>query len=722
MAGRSHPILLALPEGYKPLGLSVGSSTKSDVLQVLQDKGAYLVSKEEPLIANDGVKNPNGILFTAEFEFEYREIQFRDIEFVFYKDCLARLRLLVSEKGRPTFNSICLQLEAHFRAPAIQEDCGDPNCHNHGTRSADWNYGFFELSVMEDSKGEDIDLIIEDSPLMQMLYAEDEMVRKHFCDSCRQENPRNPAHPELAVAVNRLKPFGLIPGKSTIGDFYTLVKLEAWKITLESSDQEGLKSDLFDGITARNISQIFNFSPDEVVFYFYRGRFYSMGARIQNSPELDYDSIKNQVEAILGGCHYQNNPDQDQTPFYGWTFGSIDIFLPKLSNNSTLLVMKNKSMTEIMAEEENDLFVDWLRIFEENRQKAKKREMLDNLWSVLADGPGSEWIDDLFRQFLKYGGGYEDKILETREPDITELNGDDTDISSLDPALIELFMSAPGNHHLLISLSCTFSQHFIIRALAHEFLKTSEKISVLGMKSAFGDSEMFSERQDFTFEDPAGFSLNPFLVIDNLDEPTLDILIPLMGEMIFPEKDLSGNQQEILRHHITDAFCQNTPMNYLANSLMSGPGKQEKIMGQKLLSFLKKNGRKAYFEDDPYSYPSQPLEVFEFKQFKHDKPMASVALLAVLFNIIQTKCNEKDYSRSIILLDGTHSLLKKGSGERFLNLAGEAFKNSGGAIVTSVGGFKKFLQSSHGKVLSQLGSLFYTDQPISDKNKRVQIF
>jgi hypothetical protein len=356
----------------------------------------------------------------------------------------------------------------------------------------------------------------------------------------------------------------------------------------------------------------------------------------------------------------------------------------------------------------------------QQRRRDQTEKRVAEYRSVFKQGLGTEWVDDYLRQLFKFTDLNDDELRESREPDLTDLEIDETDITAIDPELVKLFMTAPGKHHLVVSLSCSFSQHFITRALAYDFLRSSGEIHVLGNKSSFTHSEIFEKKQVFNFEDPADYLLNPFIVVNNLDSFTLDLLTPLFGEMIFPERELSPSQGDALQRHLIKIYNQygnKSMLPHLFSSLRSASGKEEKVMGERLQTFFKQNRREAFFDTDPYHYPPQPLTIFEFQHFNQDQPMAAVALLCTLFQIIQPRWNKKVNQRSIILLDGTHPLLKKGSGMRFLELTGQAFQQSGGALVTSVSGFKKFISSGPGEVFSQLRPLSCAGQKIS--NKRV---
>lgn len=711
MADRSHPVLLTLPEDYKPLGLIVGTTTKSEVMRILEEENFYLISKEEPTTDIDGVMNPNCVMFSAEGRFEFLGIQFSGIEFNFYKDILSSLWLQVAE--RLDFTSLCSTLEKRLGKPGIPDRCNDPKCHSHLIQSANWDHGFFELNLVGGPDSDNIEVYIQDSPLVQMSEAENELIQTHFCGSCRQKGPGDPEHQGLANAVYRLKPFGLIPGKSTLQDFHTLAHLEGWKITFDSSGEKLLKGDLFNGVTVTNVSPIFELPPEEVTFYFYRSRFYSMSARIDRATAV-YPAIKSRLEGIYGDCHYTNNAASDPSVFFGWTYDSIDIFIPRQTDGSTLLVMKNKAVNDLMADIEKDQYAAWLRLFEETRQKNKRIEMIDQLWFQFAEGPATDYIETLYRSYRNYGKG----TTEAREPEVANPDFNETDISSLDPDLVELFLSAPGKDHLIVSLTCTISQHFIIRTLAYDFIKSGGSISVLGMKSSFTQSGIIENKQDVTFDDPADFSLNPFLVINQLDSNTLEMLVSIVGEMTFPGRHLSQGQIEILVTQMIALFKDHGPMTsfqLLSTSLKSASGREEQKLGEKISAFLKKNRRGAYFDSNPNRFAPKPLEVFEFQRFRHDDAMASVAVLSVLFNIIQNRLHKNDRKRSIVLFDGAHSLLHKGSGERFIKFAGEAVNASGGAFVISVSGFKQFKQSKPGVVLSQLSPVYMTDQPLSGK-------
>lgn len=329
-----HPdcpgLFFSLPPRFRPLGLSVGTSTKADVYQLLETLDVHEISPEEEGICfKDDLPHPSITSFVAYFSYEYAGIQCDEIEFIFFDGFLSNISLYPADEA--DFDATIVKIKDYFGYPPTQNHNGT----NGSWKNIIWDFTFFCASVHEHDPGEIFINIYDPIKNRRSTREQEHMV---WLNKQWSESNGHPTPTALQESVLRFKPFGILVGSSSEDEVRQIISRkfgpEVESKFMSHKNYPFLK---YPDIGYRDIpirTQFNGIEFDKMSFVFLKKRLWWMGLSKQNALPEHFYQLQDLFER-----YYLNQVTQVTKRINSWfaEWDDIDI-------NVKLLYLQNLKM------------------------------------------------------------------------------------------------------------------------------------------------------------------------------------------------------------------------------------------------------------------------------------------------------------------------------------------------------------------------------------------
>lgn len=262
--------------------------------------------------------------------------------------------------------------------------------------------------------------------------------------------------------------------------------------------------------------------------------------------------------------------------------------------------------------------------------------------------------------------------------------------------MFDIFDNTGGNYNALIAAASGAGKSYVVNEFTVSYLSIGGKVRIIDVGRSYQSTCAHLGGQWMEFSSKSNISLNPFSKIKNIKDE-LEILTPLIGQMVSPSRNLTDWEKNTLDMIIQDVFLTfgtKTTIDHIADALLAHEDLRGRDLGVQLFSYTSKGRRGRFFEGENNCDLNNPLVVLELEELKSDPDLQSVVLLLILYTISQEVYFSNRREKIIVIIDEAWSLLGDGPAAVFIENAYRRFRKYGGACITVTQGINDYYKTA----------------------------
>lgn len=258
---------------------------------------------------------------------------------------------------------------------------------------------------------------------------------------------------------------------------------------------------------------------------------------------------------------------------------------------------------------------------------------------------------------------------------------------------LDLFDNKQGNYNFSITGASGSGKTFVTQELLNSYRAVGAKIWVIDVGRGYENLCKIFDGEFVEFTEDTNIIINPFSSIIDIKEE-MDMLKPLIGQMMSPNQDLTAWEQAALEQAINDCFiAKGTKMTItdLAEYLKSGMNgkiedKRLSDMGETLFPWTREGAYGKYFDGEANISFMNDFTVLELEELSSKKHLQSVVLMIMMHRISNEMYLKRD-RKKIVLIDEAWQLMTSGMTGAFVENGYRRARRYGGAFGTATQGF-----------------------------------
>jgi len=291
---------------------------------------------------------------------------------------------------------------------------------------------------------------------------------------------------------------------------------------------------------------------------------------------------------------------------------------------------------------------------------------------------------------------------------------------------IDLFANPSGNYNGVVVGTSGSGKSFLLNELTMRTLATGGRTWIIDVGRSYEKLANLLGGQFISFGEGASISLNPFSMVTNFEED-LEILKPLVAQMISPSRPLSDYEQAQVEVHLRSVWYDHgaaATITDLAKSLtnnctMGGPNPQaedaewrEKVrsmsfedrqkycdprirdLGVQLFPFTEDGTYGRYFTGPANIDFKSNFIVLELEELKAKKDLQAVVMLLLMYRITQAMFIAERSQRKLVIVDEAWELMRSGQSGDFIEAGYRRARKYGGAFITSSQSIADYFKSA----------------------------
>lgn len=251
---------------------------------------------------------------------------------------------------------------------------------------------------------------------------------------------------------------------------------------------------------------------------------------------------------------------------------------------------------------------------------------------------------------------------------------------------LDLFDNAAGNYNFTIVGSSGSGKTFVTQEVLLSYRSIGAKIWVIDVGRGYENLCKMLDGDFVEFTEEANIIINPFTHIQDLNEE-MNMLKPLLAEMMSPGQDLSAWEKSTLEQAITSVYKNlgnKMTITDLADFLL---GNEEvdprmKDLGTMLYPWTRNGANGKYFDGEANINFNNDFTVLELEELNSKKDLQSVVLMIMMYRISQEMYLTRD-RKKIVLIDEAWALMTSGATAEFIETGYRRARRYGGAFGTA---------------------------------------
>lgn len=260
---------------------------------------------------------------------------------------------------------------------------------------------------------------------------------------------------------------------------------------------------------------------------------------------------------------------------------------------------------------------------------------------------------------------------------------------------LDIFDNKGGNYNFAVAASSGSGKSVLANELATGYLGSGAKVFIIDVGRSYEKicSLIGGEFIEFVDREDGQICINPFDRIDNLAED-MEILKPLVGQMISPSGTLSDEDRSFIEIAISDAWKRlgkTMTISDVAHELAAIEDPVATRLSRQLFPYTRDGMYGRYFDGPSNVDFGNDFVVLELEELKAKKDLQSVVLFIMMFRITQAMYLERS-RKKICIIDEAWDLLSGGNSAKFIEEGYRRARKYGGAFGTltqSVGDYYK---------------------------------
>ncbi len=278
---------------------------------------------------------------------------------------------------------------------------------------------------------------------------------------------------------------------------------------------------------------------------------------------------------------------------------------------------------------------------------------------------------------------------------------------------IDVYDNPAGNFNVAIAGTSGSGKSLLLNEVAAAYLGTGARVWIIDVGRSYEKACRNFGGSFIEFTEDAALSLNPFPLVEDIDED-MELLQPLLAQMVSPREPLDGFQYSTLGAAIKKVWkARGRSMNVtdihdlLATGRLDAGSNADPQEGfavdrrlQDLAAMLHPYTREGaygkYFDGHASIDFGADLVVLELEELKAKKDLQTVVLLIVMYRITREMYFSRD-RKKIVIIDEAWDLLSGGATAEFIEAGYRRARKYKGAFMSATQGVDDYYRNPAAK-------------------------
>jgi conjugal transfer ATP-binding protein TraC len=277
---------------------------------------------------------------------------------------------------------------------------------------------------------------------------------------------------------------------------------------------------------------------------------------------------------------------------------------------------------------------------------------------------------------------------------------------------IDVYDNPAGNYNVAIAGTSGSGKSLLLNEIAAAYLGTGARVWIIDVGRSYEKACRNFGGSFIEFTENAALSLNPFTLVEDIDED-MELLQPLLAQMVSPRESLDGFRYSTLGAAIKKvwkALGRAMTVTDIHDLLATGrldedsagvPPTAEgdrrlKDLAAMLHPYTRDGAYGKYFHSESTIDFSADLIVLELEELKSKKDLQTVVLLIVMYRITREMYFSRD-RKKIVIIDEAWDLLSGGATAEFIEAGYRRARKYKGAFMSATQGVDDYYRNPAAK-------------------------
>ncbi len=278
---------------------------------------------------------------------------------------------------------------------------------------------------------------------------------------------------------------------------------------------------------------------------------------------------------------------------------------------------------------------------------------------------------------------------------------------------IDVYDNPAGNFNVAIAGTSGSGKSLLLNEIAAAYLGTGARVWIIDVGRSYEKACRNFGGSFIEFTEDAALSLNPFPLVEDIDED-MELLQPLLAQMVSPREPLDGFQYSTLGAAIKKVWkARGRSMNVTdihdllatgrldAGSDASAHGvfavdRRLQDLAAMLHPYTREGAYGKYFDGHASIDFGADLVVLELEELKAKKDLQTVVLLIVMYRITREMYFSRD-RKKIVIIDEAWDLLSGGATAEFIEAGYRRARKYKGAFMSATQGVDDYYRNPAAK-------------------------
>jgi conjugal transfer ATP-binding protein TraC len=275
---------------------------------------------------------------------------------------------------------------------------------------------------------------------------------------------------------------------------------------------------------------------------------------------------------------------------------------------------------------------------------------------------------------------------------------------------IDVYDNPSGNYNVAIAGTSGSGKSLLLNEIAASYLGTGARVWIIDVGRSYEKACRNFGGSFIEFTENAGLSLNPFTLVDDIDED-MELLQPLLAQMVSPREPLEGFQYSTLGAAIKKVWRakgRSMTVSDIHDLLATGTldpdtdaptsegDRRLKDLATMLHPYTREGTYGKYFESEATIDFSSDFIVLELEELKAKKDLQTVVLLIMMYRITREMYFSRD-RKKVVIIDEAWDLLSGGATAEFIEAGYRRARKYKGAFMSATQGVDDYYRNPAAK-------------------------
>ncbi len=271
---------------------------------------------------------------------------------------------------------------------------------------------------------------------------------------------------------------------------------------------------------------------------------------------------------------------------------------------------------------------------------------------------------------------------------------------------LDVYDNPAGNYNVAIAGTSGSGKSLLLNEIAAAYLGTGARVWIIDVGRSYEKACRNFGGSFIEFTENAALSLNPFTLVQDIDED-MELLQPLLAQMVSPREPLDGFQYSTLGAAIKkvwkakgNAMRVSDVHDLLATGRLDEESRDDdrrlKDLAAMLHPYTREGAYGKYFESDATIDFSADFIVLELEELKAKKDLQTVVLLIMMYRITREMYFSRE-RKKIVIIDEAWDLLSGGATAEFIEAGYRRARKYKGSFMSATQGVDDYYRNPAAK-------------------------